>query len=215
MNGAGEDMDAPALAEAMLSLQARGCHNINLVGPSHVVPQILEALVIAAGRGLTLPLVYNSGGYDALASLRLLDGVVDIYTPDAKYADEMTGRRCSKVRDYVAINRVALREMARQVGPLRTGEDGVALRGLLIRHLVLPRDLGNVIGVLEEVRALAGPGMTVSILDGFHPAYQSSRVPELLSPVHPELVTSARLHARRLGLAPVKPCAPTPARLSG
>jgi len=213
MRGAGEDMDAPALAEAMLSLQARGCHNINLIGPSHVVPQILEALVIAADRGLTLPLVYNSGGYDALDTLRLLDGVVDIYTPDAKYADEMAGRRYSKARDYVSVNRAALREMARQVGPLRVDEAGVARRGLLIRHLVLPQDLGNVMGVLEEIRSLAGPGMTVSILEGFHPAYQASRMPELLSPVHPERVTSARLHARHLGLVPVKPCAPGPARL--
>lgn len=205
MNGAGEDMDAQALAEAMLSLQARGCHNINLVGPSHVVPQILEALVIAADKGLTLPLVYNSGGYDAVPALRRLDGVVDIYTPDAKYSDDMTGRRCSKVRDYVAVNRAALAEMARQVGPLRVDDDGMARRGLLVRHLVLPRDLGNVTRVLDDVLAVTGQGMTVSILDGFHPAYQSDRVPELLEPVRMELVSRVRAYAAERGLVPVAP----------
>ncbi|MQX37078.1 radical SAM protein [Roseospira navarrensis] len=207
LEGEGENMDAQALAEAMLSLQARGCHCINLVGPSHVVPQVLEALVIAAARGLTLPLVYNSGGYDAVEALRLLDGVVDIYTPDAKYADDMAARRCSRVRDYVTANREALQEMARQVGPLVTDGRGLARRGLLVRHLVLPQDMGNVTATLDAVRDLLGAGMTVSLLDGFHPAYQSNRVPGLMAPVDPGRVETARDHARRIGLVPVE--APT------
>lgn len=204
MNGTGEDMDAQALAEAMLSLQARGCHNINLVGPSHVVPQILEALVIAADRGLTLPLAYNSGGYDAVEALRLLDGVVDIYTPDAKYSDDQAGRRCSRVRDYVAVNRAALVEMVRQVGPLTVDADGLARRGTLIRHLLLPRDLGNVTRILDEVAALVGQGMTISLLDSYRPAYQADRVPELQGPVRPEVMVAARMYAKDIGLRPLE-----------
>ncbi|KAA5607005.1 radical SAM protein [Roseospira marina] len=203
MQGAGEAMDAQALAEAMLSLQAQGCHNINLVGPSHVVPQILEALVIATGRGLTLPLVFNSGGYDRAETVGLLDGVVDIYTPDIKYGDDMAARRYSKVRDYVAVNREALAEMVRQVGPLRCGADGLAYRGVLIRHLLLPRDIGNVTRALDAVRDLAGAGMTVSLLDTYHPAHQADRMPDLREPVPPELAGTARAYAERLGLVPL------------
>lgn len=201
MGGTGEDMDAPALAAAMLSLQAQGCHNINLVGPSHVIPQILEALVMAAGQGLTLPLVYNTGGYDTVSALELLDGVVDIYTPDIKYSDDMAARRCSRVRDYVAVNRAALAEMVRQVGALGLDDQGQAQRGVLVRHLVLPRDLGNVTRILDDVSDLmTGHGMTVSILDGYHPAYQADRVPGLSDPVRREVITTARTYARQRGL---------------
>ncbi|WP_299443904.1 radical SAM protein [uncultured Rhodospira sp.] len=200
MDGAGEDMDAQALAEAMLELQGRGCHNINLVGPTHVTTQILEALAIAADRGLTLPLVYNSGGYDSAETLRLLDGVVDIYTPDAKYGDDASARRCSKVRDYVSINAAALTEMVRQVGPLRLGDDGLARRGVLVRHLVLPRDTGNVTAMLDRVAALAGPDTAVSLLGDYRPAHQSARVPGMTDSVPPHVVEAARSHARTLGL---------------
>ncbi|MBB4286141.1 radical SAM protein [Roseospira goensis] len=200
MEGAGEDLDAQALAEAMLELQGRGCHNIHLIGPSHVAAQILEALPIAAARGLTLPLVYNTGGYDSVETLRLLDGVVDIYTPDAKYADDMAGRRCSKVRDYASINAAALAEMARQVGPLTIDADGLARRGMLVRHLVLPRDLGTVTRALDGVAAAAGPGMTVRLLDTYEPAHQAHRLPELQAPVPAEAIARARAHAETLGL---------------
>jgi putative pyruvate formate lyase activating enzyme len=213
LNGQGEDMDAEALAEAMLSLQAQGCHSVHLIGPGHVVPQILEALVLAADRGLTLPLVYNSGGYDAVGTLRLLDGVVDIYTPDMKYADDLTGRRCSKVRDYVAVNRAAVAEMVRQVGPLTVDRDGLARRGVLVRHLLLPRDLGNVTRVLDVIRDVAGPGTAVSLLDDFRPAHMADRVPELREPVRAELAARAHAYAAEQGLVPLSASVPVAASL--
>jgi putative pyruvate formate lyase activating enzyme len=157
----------------MLRLQQMGCHNINLVSPTHVVPQILAATLIAAQAGLRLPLVYNTGGYDALKTLRMLDGVVDIYMPDMKYSDEPTARRLSKVKDYPEINRTAVQEMHRQVGDLQTDERGVALRGLLVRHLVLPADLA---GTAEIVRFLAhevSPNTYLNIMDQYRPCYRA------------------------------------------
>jgi putative pyruvate formate lyase activating enzyme len=134
----GEAVRAEQLADIMLCLQAQGCHNINLVTPEHVVPQLLEALVLAVEDGLRLPLVYNSSAYDSLHSLRLLDGVVDIYMPDFKCWNKKAARRYLKAHDYPEMARAALREMQRQVGVLRVDEDGLALRGLLVRHLVMP-----------------------------------------------------------------------------
>jgi len=204
-HGHGEDMDARALADAMLALQRAGCATINLVGPSHVAAQILEALVLAAEDGLSLPLIYNSGGYDSVETLRLLDGVVDIYAPDAKYADDATARRCSRVRDYAAINRAAIAEMIRQVGPLRLERGtGLAARGVLLRHLVLPGDAGGARAVMDMARALGGPGMTVAILDSYHPAHQVDRVPGLAAPIDPAVVAGVRAYARDLGLTQVE-----------
>ncbi len=127
----------------MLSLQALGCHNVNLVTPSHVVAQILGAVTIAAERGLRLPLVYNTGGYGSLEALALLDGVVDIYMPDMKYGDDAAAHKYSHVRDYVRVNQAAVREMHRQVGDLAIDAAGLAERGLLVRHLALPNGLAG------------------------------------------------------------------------
>ncbi len=148
---AGEEVDANELAGMMLELQEYGCHNINLVSPSHVVAQILTAVAIAAQAGLHLPLVYNTGGYDSLCTLQLLDGVVDIYMPDMKYADEANALHYSKIPDYPRLNQAAVREMHRQVGDLLL-EQGLAIRGLLVRHLVLPNWLA---GTAEIIRFLA------------------------------------------------------------
>lgn len=201
LRGRGDLLNARALADAMLDLQDAGCPNINLVGPSHVVAQILEALVLAVDDGLTLPLIHNGGGYDSVDALRLLDGVVDIYTPDTKYADDGLARRCSRVRDYVAVNRAAVTEMIRQVGRLRLDPDtGLARRGVLLRHLVLPGDAGGVRAVLEGMRALGGPGMTVAILDTYHPAHHADRMPDLAAPTDPGMVAEARAYAHDLGL---------------
>ncbi len=150
--GQGRPMSPEQLARAMVELQEAGAHNVNLVSPSHVVPQILEALLFAAEAGLRIPLVYNSGGYDALSALRLLDGVVDIYMPDAKYGDTDVGERYSGVPSYPAVNRAAIREMHRQVGDLHVDEQGIVLRGLLVRHLVLP---GGLAGTRSVMRFLA------------------------------------------------------------
>jgi len=178
-SGEGHPVGSEELAAMMLSLQARGCHNINLVSPSHVVPQILDALDIAADQGLNLPLVYNSSGYDSVETLQLLDGIVDIYMPDMKYADEKTAEELSGVKGYPKVNRAAVKEMHRQVGDLRVNEHGVAERGLLIRHLVLPNRLA---GTEETLRFLAGevsPDTYVNIMAQYHPEYRAHEFPLL------------------------------------
>ena len=176
---AGEVVRAGQLAATMLELQAHGCHNINLVSPSHVVPQILAALWTAARAGLRLPLVYNTGGYDSLAMLKLLDGVVDIYMPDMKYGDSTIARQYSKIRNYREANQEAVREMHRQVGDLQTDENGLAARGLLVRHLVLPNGLA---GTAEVTRFLSGEisrNTYLNLMAQYRPDYKSHNIPEL------------------------------------
>ncbi len=134
----GEERNAGDIASLMLALQDRGCHNINFVTPEHVAPQVIEAIADAVPRGLTIPVVYNTSAYDALSSLRLLDGLVDIYMPDFKFWNPASARRLAKAKDYPERAREAIREMHRQVGPLCFGRDGLARRGLLVRHLVMP-----------------------------------------------------------------------------
>jgi putative pyruvate formate lyase activating enzyme len=170
------------LAELMLGLQAAGCENINFVSPSHVVPQILAALVLATQAGLRLPLVYNTGGYDSVATLRLLDGVIDIYMPDMKYADERVGERLCGAPDYPRRNRRAVLEMHRQVGDLELDERGVARRGLLVRHLVLP---GGLAGTAKVARFLAdeiSPDTYVNVMDQYRPAHRTSLYPDISRP---------------------------------
>jgi putative pyruvate formate lyase activating enzyme len=172
--GQGSEASAEELAATMLSLQRQGCHNINLVSPSHVVAQILEALVMACGKGLRLPLVYNTGGYDSMAALALLDGVIDIYMPDLKYGDSRVARRYSKVRDYVAVNQAAIREMHRQVGDLVVDAEGVARRGLLVRHLVLPEGLAGTEAVLRFVADEISRATYVNIMAQYRPCYRAA-----------------------------------------
>lgn len=168
--GEGRPVTARALAGMMLYLQEAGCHNINFVTPEHVVPQILEALPLAVEAGLRLPLVYNTSAYDSMHSLRLLDGIVDIYMPDFKCWDREVARRYLLAPDYPEVARAAIAEMHRQVGALVFGEEGVALRGVLVRHLVMP---GGVAGTPEIMRWLAeevSPGTYVNIMDQYAPA---------------------------------------------
>jgi putative pyruvate formate lyase activating enzyme len=177
--GEGRPVSAEALAAIMLALERQGCHNINFVSPSHVVAQILEALVLAVEAGLRLPLVYNSGGYDSVEALALLDGVIDIYMPDAKYGDEATARRYSKVRDYVAVNRAAIREMHRQVGDLVIDPRGLAVRGLLVRHLVLPNGLAGTTEVMRFLANEISPNTYVNIMGQYRPCYRAHEVSTL------------------------------------
>ncbi len=181
--GHGEEVEPEELATMMLSLQRQGCHNINLVSPTHVLPQILAALLIAAQAGLNLPLVWNTGGYDSLAALALLDGVVDIYMPDMKYADEEIAYRYSRVRNYPAVNQAAVKEMHRQVGDLVMDEEGIALRGLLVRHLVLP---GGLAGTAEVTRFLAqevSVNTYFNLMDQYRPCYKAASLPPLDRPI--------------------------------
>ena len=177
--GVGREVEPEELAAMMLQLQELGCHNVNFVTPSHVVAQILEAVRIAAAEGLRLPLVYNTGGYDSLEALHLLDGVIDIYMPDAKYGDSETAHRYSHVRDYVEFNQAALREMQRQVGDLALDADGVARRGLLVRHLVLPEDLANTERVIEFLARAISPHARVNVMGQYHPCHRADRHPPL------------------------------------
>ncbi len=198
--GIGAEVDAETLAGMMLQLQEQGCHNINLVTPSHVVAQILEAVLAAAREGLRLPLVYNTGGYDSPEALALLDGVVDIYMPDMKYGDSESARRYSRVRDYWEINQAAVREMHRQVGELRIDADGIAQRGLLVRHLVLPEDLANTEKVLAFIAGEISPNTYVNVMGQYHPCYRASDVPPLDRPITAEEYRRAREAATRHGL---------------
>ena len=198
--GIGAEVDAETLAGMMLQLQEQGCHNINLVTPSHVVAQILEAVLGAARQGLRLPLVYNTGGYDSPEALALLDGVVDVYMPDMKYGDSETARRYSRVRDYWEVNQAAVREMHRQVGELQLDADGVAQRGLLVRHLVLPEDLANSEKLLAFIAGEISPNTYVNVMGQYHPCYRASDVPPLDRPITAEEYRRAREAAKRHGL---------------
>ena len=212
--GEGSTVDREELARMMLSLQASGCHNINLVSPTHVVPYILEALEIAVSQGLYLPIVYNSGGYDSLDTLGLLEGIVDIYMPDMKYADEKTAEQFSGVKNYPEVNRAAVREMHRQVGDLQIDEQGVAQRGLLVRHLVLPNGLA---GTEEVVRFLAqevSPNTYLNIMAQYHPCHKASEIPQLARPINREEFNEAVSLARQQGLTRLdKPHVPLPIKL--
>ena len=168
-HAAEQELDADALADLMLDLQRRGCHNINFVSPTHFVPPLAAGVEVAARRGLKLPIVYNTNGYDSIEALRLLEGIVDIYLPDLKYADAETGRELSRVRDYPSHARAALAEMWRQVGPLRLGADGVARRGMIVRHLVLPNGLADSEESLRWLRDTCGPELTLSLMAQYYP----------------------------------------------
>jgi putative pyruvate formate lyase activating enzyme len=196
----GREVDADDLAALMLELQAWGCHNVNLVTPSHVVAQILAAVLLAARAGLRLPLVYNTGGYDSPEALALLDGVVDIYLPDMKYGDSEVARRLSHVPDYVAVNEAAVREMHRQVGDLVLDESGIARRGLLVRHLVLPGGLAGTEHVLRFIASEISPQTYLNLMDQYRPCYRADEIPALARPLHPTEYARAVELARSMGL---------------
>ena len=169
----GEEVSDEELGRFMLKLQELGCHNVNLVSPTQVVPNILAALRLAAGQGLHIPLVYNTGGYDSLETIRLLEGVVDIYMPDMKYGEPGPAGDFSKAADYPEINFAAVKEMHRQVGDLVIGEDGVAVRGLLVRHLVLPGGLAGTKKVMEFLAQQVSRNTYVNIMAQYRPYYQA------------------------------------------
>ena len=177
--GEGQKASAEELAGMMLALQAKGCHNVNLVSPTHVIPQILEALELAVQLGLHLPLVYNSGGYDSVQTLRMLDGIVDIYMPDMKYDDEGIARELSGIENYPEINRAAIKEMHRQVGDLEMNQDAVGQRGLLVRHLVLPHGLAGTRGIVDFLSKEISRNTYVNIMGQYHPCYRAFQVPSL------------------------------------
>jgi putative pyruvate formate lyase activating enzyme len=197
---AGRPVEPEELASVMLELQAYGCHNLNLVSPSHVVPQILAAVLIAAQAGLRLPLVYNTGGYDSMAMLQLLDGIVDIYMPDMKYADADLARRYSKIPDYPQVNQTAVREMHRQVDDLKLNSMGLALRGLLVRHLVLPNNLAGTDQIVHFLATEISPDTYLNLMDQYRPAFKAHHFPELSRPITHQEYQAALDVARDAGL---------------
>ena len=163
------------LATMMLELQAQGCHNINFVTPEHVVPQIIEALPLAIEGGLQLPIVYNTSAYDSMESLELMDGIVDIYMPDFKYWDPEMARKYSKVADYPEVARRTVKEMHRQVGELVMGENGLAKRGLIVRHLVMPENIAGTREVMRWIARELSPTTYVNVMAQYYPAGKVSR----------------------------------------
>jgi len=197
--GEGEIVSWERLARMMLELQRAGCHNINFVTPTHQVFPILNALSVAIEGGLRLPLVYNCGGYDSLETLRILDGIVDIYMPDFKYGDAAVGKRYSGVDDYPDVAKAALREMHRQVGDLTLEGRGVARRGLLVRHLVLPNDLAGTAEVVAFLSELS-PDTYLNLMGQYRPCYRAHEHPGLARrPNAAEMERAFRL-ARAAGL---------------
>lgn len=171
--GHGEPVDDEHLAQMMLNLQKRGAHNINLVTPSHVVPQFLAGLKIAADEGLKIPIVYNSSGYDGLEALKLLDGVVDIYMPDLKYVTDEPAERYSSATKYWGAAKLAVKEMYRQVGPLEMDDEGIGIRGLLIRHLILPGGLAGSEKVFEFIAKELSTDVPVNLMSQYFPAHKA------------------------------------------
>lgn len=174
----GEIVDTDTLARVFLHIQEKGCHNLNLVSPTHVVPQILKALQKAVEKGFRLPLVYNTGGYDHVRTLRLLDGIVDIYMSDTKYGDSKLGMKYSGVKNYFEINKRNLKEMFRQVGNLEL-VGGLAVRGLLIRHLVLPNNLSQTKNVVDFIVEELTVDSYLNLMDQYYPTYKAFDFPEL------------------------------------
>lgn len=174
--GTGKNLSEEALADAMIVLQEKGAHNINFVSPTPWVPQILAALALAVDKGLSIPLVYNTGGYEKPEVLALLEGVIDIYLPDMKYPSNSLGWRYSRVPRYAAVNVSAVEEMVRQVGPLLLNGDTAASRGVLIRHLVLPEGQSGSRSVLATAAALS-PGIPISLMFQYFPAWRAARHP--------------------------------------
>jgi putative pyruvate formate lyase activating enzyme len=177
--GEGHEVSFERFAEMMIELQDLGCHNINFVTPTHVVPQILEALSIAIRAGLHIPLVYNTGGYDLVETLQLLEGIFDIYMPDFKFSDRDVAAQWCKARDYPDVAMKAIREMHRQVGDLAVNDRGIAERGLIVRHLVMPRGLEGTRTVMQFLAKHISSNTYVNIMDQYHPCGLAHKYPEI------------------------------------
>ena len=177
--GNGNKVSLSELAKIMLALQKRKCHNINLVTPTHFVPQILKSLKLAIKMGLRIPIVYNSSGYESVKTLKLLDGIVDIYLPDARYADNKIAQKYSSAPNYLEIMKKALKEMYRQVGNLVTDKIGVARSGLIVRHLVLPEGLSGTKKIMHFIAREISPHTYISLMAQYFPAYQAGQFSSL------------------------------------
>lgn len=198
--GNGTERTIGELACQMLSLQEQGCHNLNLVTPTHFMPQILKALGIAKERGFSLPIVYNTSGYESLEALRLLNGIVDIYLPDMRYADDAVALKYSSALHYPEINRTAIKEMYRQVGNLALDENGMAQRGLIIRHLVLPGGLSGTEAVMKFLAGEVSKDIYISLMSQYFPAYKTTEYKDINRRITAEEYEEARRIMESYGL---------------
>lgn len=199
--GEGESVSNSDLAEIMLELQNfYGCHNINFVTPTHFVPNILEALVTAGEGGLSIPLVYNCAGYEKLETLQLLDGVIDIYMPDFKYDLASRAQAYSKVKNYPAMVHKALKEMDRQVAGIKTDKEGIAYRGLIIRHLMMPEGIADTKKILEFIKQELSPDCVINLMDQYYPAHEAHKHKELSRSLTLQEYQEAFQYAVKLGL---------------
>jgi putative pyruvate formate lyase activating enzyme len=198
--GNGAERTVGELACQMVWLQEQGCHNLNLVTPTHFMPQILKALAIARERGFELPIVYNTSGYESVEALRLLDGIVDIYLPDMRYSDNAVALKYSTAPHYPEINRAAIREMFRQVGNLVLDENGVAQRGLIIRHLVLPGGLSGTEGIMKFLAEEISKDVYISLMSQYFPAYRAREFKEIDRRIMPEEYDEAYEIMQKYGL---------------
>ncbi len=196
------EMKPEELAHLMLKLQELGCHNINLVTPEHVVPQVIEALVIAIEEGLRLPIVYNTSAYDSIESIHLLEGIVDIYMPDFKFWDPNLAKKYLKAEDYPQVARQIILEMHKQVGPLKVNSAGLAVRGLLIRHLVMPGYVSDSFKIIDWIAQNLGPDTYLNIMDQYRPEgmVSENRYPEINREVHFDEVMAVKQYAIEKGL---------------
>lgn len=196
--GVGEEIDVEELSKIMLKLQKMGCENINLVSPTHQVPMIVDAVSRAWQKGLKLPIVYNCGGYESIETLKLLEGIVDIYMPDFKYGDDEKALKYSKVPNYTSVVKRALEEMYRQVGPLNI-ESGVATRGVFVRHLIMPNDASSSEKVLQLIASVS-LDIPVNIMTQYYPAFKAHQYAELNRRITREEFIKVVEKARTLGL---------------
>jgi putative pyruvate formate lyase activating enzyme len=196
----GEEISFERLAEMMIELQNLGCHNINFVTPTPQVPAILKSLEIAIEKGLKIPLVYNTSSYDSLEVLKLLDGIFDIYLPDARYSDDKVALKYSNAPNYFEIMKAAIKEMHRQVGDLIVNEEGIAIRGLIVRHLVLPNGLAGSKKIFEFIAKEISKNTFLNIMDQYWPAYKAHQYPELSMRITKEEFQEAINLAKKFGL---------------
>jgi putative pyruvate formate lyase activating enzyme len=188
------------LTDAILGLQSYGCSNINLVSPTHVIAPIAAAIELARKKGLSLPTVYNTGGYDSTDTLKLLDGLIDIYMPDMKYSDGKAAEQLSAAPDYPKVNQAALKEMHRQVGDLQV-EKGLATRGVLVRHLVLPNKLAGSFEIIDFLAEQISRATVINVMDQYRPCYKASSQPQINRRPYAEEIESVRKYAVKKGLS--------------
>ncbi len=195
----GREFTIERLAESMLVLHDQGCSNINLVTPTHVAAAVAAAVELAGAKGLSLPIVYNTGGYDRVQTLKLLDGFVDIYMPDMKYSDSKAAQDLSGAADYPQVNRAALKEMHQQVGDLKI-ENGLAVKGLLVRHLVLPNRLAGSFKIIDFLAEEIFPSTAINVMDQYRPCYKAGTYPQINRYPRTDEITEVRQYAIKKGL---------------